>query len=109
MQTHTPSYSTPDRDAVRQELARKTAPWVLVAGGFHRNGGMDKANLALAQYLIKQGTPVHVVGHLIESELATDERATVHVVPRPAQSYLLGRPVLDFRGRTVARRVTAQW
>src|SRR5260370_71696 len=30
-------------------------PWVLVAGGFHQHGGMDKANSALAAFLASRG------------------------------------------------------
>lgn len=85
------------------------APWVLVAGGFHRNGGMDKANLALAQYLAEQGTPVHIVCHTIDRDFARHPLATVHLAPRPAGSFFLGRPMLDLKGRRVASRVTRQW
>ena len=84
-------------------------PWVLVAGGFHRRGGMDKANLALAQYLADQGTPVHVVCYSVDDELARHPSVTAHIVSRPANSYLLGRPFLDLNGRRVARRVLRRW
>src|SRR5579871_1533623 len=84
-------------------------PWVLVAGGFHRNGGMDKANLALAEYLVEQGTPVHVVCYSVDSQFAKHPLATVHAVPRPAGSYFLARPLLDRKGRSVARTVLSQW
>jgi len=89
--------------------ARATAPWVLVAGGFHRHGGMDKANLALAQYLAEQGTPVHLVCFSIDADLARHPLVTVHIVSRPANSYFLGRPLLDFTGRRIARRVSSRW
>ncbi len=85
------------------------SPWVLVAGGFHRRGGMDKANLALAQYLVEQGTPVHIVCYGIDADLARHPLATVHVVSRPANSYFLGRPLLDFTGRRIARQVQKRW
>lgn len=84
-------------------------PWVLVAGGFHGHGGMDKANLALAQYLVGQGTPVHIVCYTIDSDLAQHPLVTVHTVSRPAKSYLLGGPLLDFAGRKIARRVLEGW
>ncbi|MBV8055276.1 MAG: hypothetical protein JO071_08570, partial [Deltaproteobacteria bacterium] len=35
-------------------------PWLLIAEGFHSRGGMDKANAALANYLVSQGMPVHL-------------------------------------------------
>jgi glycosyltransferase involved in cell wall biosynthesis len=88
---------------------RASAPWVLVAGGFHRHGGMDKANLALAQFLVDQGTPVHLVCYSIDADLARHPLATVHIVSRPAKSYFLGRPLLDFTARGVARRILKRW
>jgi glycosyltransferase involved in cell wall biosynthesis len=66
---------------------------------------MDKANLALAQYLVEQGTPVNIVCYRIESDLARHPLATVHIVSRPAKSYFLGAPLLDFTGRRIARNV----
>jgi glycosyltransferase involved in cell wall biosynthesis len=82
-------------------------PWVLVAGGFHRNGGMDKANLALAQYLVEQGSPVYLVCHSVDPELAQHPLITVNLVSRPAGSFFLGRPLLDICGRRIARKVTS--
>jgi glycosyltransferase involved in cell wall biosynthesis len=83
------------------------AAWVLVAGGFHRNGGMDRLNGALARHLIECGKSVHLVCHSAEPELR--ERATsVHVVSKPAGSFMLGEFLLAQRGWEVARQVTAQ-
>jgi glycosyltransferase involved in cell wall biosynthesis len=70
---------------------------------------MDKANLALAQCLIGQGTQVHIVCHSSDSDLARHPLVTTHFVSRPANSYFLGRPLLDFTGRRVARRVQRRW
>ncbi len=84
-----------------------SAPWVIVAPGFHRQGGMEKANLALAEYLLERGSPVHLVGHSVDPELAAHPCARAHVVPRPAASFLLGERSIDRRGRAVARVVTA--
>jgi glycosyltransferase involved in cell wall biosynthesis len=81
----------------------------LVAGGFHLHGGMDKANLALAQFLADRGTPVHIVCYSIDSGLARHPQVTVHIVSRPAKSYFLGRPLLDFTGRRVARQILKRW
>lgn len=83
-------------------------PWVLIAGGFHQTGGMDKANLALGQYLVDQGTPVHAVCHTADAEFANHPLVTFHRVPRPAGSFFLGRPMLDLHGRRVARSVTGR-
>jgi glycosyltransferase involved in cell wall biosynthesis len=84
-------------------------PWVLVAAGFHRNGGMDRANLALAEYLLEQGIPVHIVAHQVDARLGEHPLAEVHRVPRPAGSLLLGEFPLAFRGRTIARRALKKW
>jgi glycosyltransferase involved in cell wall biosynthesis len=83
-------------------------PWVIVAGGFHDHGGMDRANAALASYLLDSGMRVHLVGHDIDSRFTTHPRAIPHVVTRPrglpsAADWMLGR-----RGVRVARRVTAE-
>ncbi|HEV3470243.1 MAG TPA: glycosyltransferase family 4 protein [Pyrinomonadaceae bacterium] len=85
------------------------APWVVVAGGFHGRGGMDKANAALAACLLARGTPVHLVAHEVAPELAADPLARVHLVARPARSFLLGERLLARRGTEVARAVTGRW
>lgn len=77
-------------------------PWLLVAGGFHQRGGMDRANAALARWLAARGTPVHLVGHEIDPELAGLPGVTAHRVPRPAGSILLGEGWLDRTGRRLA-------
>lgn len=89
------------------------APWVIVAGGFHEHGGMDKANAALAEFLLDRGTAVHLVTHRggggggVSPSIMSRPGVTVHYVPLPAGSFLLGGPLLDWRGRAVARAVTA--
>jgi glycosyltransferase involved in cell wall biosynthesis len=85
-------------------LPNMNALWVIVAAGFHQKGGMDKANLALADYLLERGTPVHLVSHSIDPSLAEHPLATVHLVARPAQSFFLGEFALAARGRKVARQ-----
>jgi glycosyltransferase involved in cell wall biosynthesis len=70
---------------------------------------MDKANLALAQYLVEQEVPVHLVAYSVAADIAKHPLVTVHPVPRPAASYFLGRPLLDLIGRKVARQTTKKW
>lgn len=82
-------------------------PWVLVAGGFHRKGGIDKANAALASFLISRGHRVHLVTHEADTLLAAENQVTIHQVSKPAGSYLLGDWLLGERGRSVAREVIA--
>jgi glycosyltransferase involved in cell wall biosynthesis len=74
-----------------------------VAGGFHARGGMDKANAALASYLLGRGHDVHLVAHEIEPALARHARVRAHVVPRPWGSLLLGEQRLSLAARRVAR------
>jgi glycosyltransferase involved in cell wall biosynthesis len=85
-----------------------TDPWVLVAGGFHYLGGMDRANAALAEYLCASGHDVHLVSFRIDPELAAHRRVTAHLVRRPMGSHLLNARRLDRRGREVARAMTAR-
>ena len=58
-------------------------PWVLVCGGFHLKGGMDRANAALATFLASRGHRVHLVGHEVDPTLTAMEGVTAHVVARP--------------------------
>lgn len=83
-------------------------PWVLVAGGFHHLGGMDRANAAMASYLIDAGVSVHLVAHTVDDALRTARGVAVHLVARPASSFFLGEWALERAGRSVARRVLAQ-
>lgn len=84
------------------------APWVIVAGGFHQHGGMDRANAALAAWLLESGTPVHLVGHEIDSAFTSDPRATRYPVPRPKGLPGLAERLLARAGARVARAVTGQ-
>lgn len=79
-------------------------PWLVVAGGFHARGGMDKANAALASYLLERGHAVHLVGHEIDPSLSSHPRARAHIVPRPRGSVLLGERGLS---RAAARALGA--
>lgn len=86
---------------------RNSATWLLVAGGLHRRGGMDSANAALAEYLLGLGSHVHVVAHDVEDAIARHPLASVHLVPRPGGSFLLGEIQLGRKGREVATRLKA--
>lgn len=69
---------------------------------------MERANLALAEYLLDRGDTVHLVGHTIDGELTGNPNARVHHVRRPAGSFLLAEVFLDRRGRQVGRSVSAE-
>jgi glycosyltransferase involved in cell wall biosynthesis len=70
---------------------------------------MDKANLALAQYLADRGTPVYVVCHSVDAELAAHKLVTATIVKRPLNSFFLARPLLDRTGRNTAKKLLARW
>src|SRR2546423_14821466 len=83
-------------------------PWVIVAGGFHELGGMDKANAALARYLLTQNISIHLVAHQVSEEFL-QSKAEIHLVTRPLNSFVLGERALDAEGRRVARAVTSEF
>jgi glycosyltransferase involved in cell wall biosynthesis len=87
------------RDVVRG------APVVLVTGDFVKTGGMDRANHALADFLLRCGVEVHLVAHRVDAELLNRPNAVFHKAPKPLNSYLLGEPLLRRAGRTWARRL----
>ncbi|HUN87869.1 MAG TPA: glycosyltransferase family 4 protein [Terriglobales bacterium] len=89
-------------------LATAPPPWVIVCGGFHRLGGMDRANLALAQALIEQGREVFLVGHKFDSDLLKNPRVHATVVPRPF-GVLMAENSLRRAGLRVAAEVTQKF
>jgi glycosyltransferase involved in cell wall biosynthesis len=93
--------------AVEVLTTRTRVPWVLVGGGFHTRGGQDKANAALADYLLRRGHPVHLVGHDIDPDFLDRPGATVHRITRPAGRHLLGWLPLRYYGSKVAAAVRA--
>ena len=80
-------------------------PWLLVSGDFTRLGGMDRANHALASFLARRGTPLHLVAHRVSDDLAALPNVTVHAVRRPGGRHLAGFPLLAARARRVASRL----
>lgn len=84
------------------------ATWVLVAGGFHPLGGMDRINAALASHLAGRGAPVVLVAHHVDPALAALPGVTVRRVTRPAGSVLLGETKLARAGREAAREAAAR-
>lgn len=79
--------------------------WLIVAGDFMPHGGMDRANLELARFLAAE-YPVHLVTHRCDLSLVTLPNVTVHRVPRPLGSHLLGQSLLARVGRRWARRLS---
>lgn len=83
-------------------------PYTLIAGDFVATGGMDRANLALAHYLARQGGPVRLVAHRVADELLAFPNVRFVQVPKPAGAYMLGEPILDAVGRLWALRTRAE-
>lgn len=81
-------------------------PWVIVAGGFHERGGMDRANAALAKHLVSGGIPVHLVAHEIDDAFGEHPLVTAHVVPRPMGLPAVAEQWLAWTGTRVAQSVT---
>lgn len=81
--------------------------FALVSGDFVKTGGMDRANYALASYLARRGRPVHLVAHRADDDLFGQGDVTLHRVPKPLNSYLLGEPLLLRAGRRWGKRVAA--
>jgi glycosyltransferase involved in cell wall biosynthesis len=98
-----------NRARMEDNWTSAASPWVMIAGGFHQRGGMDKANAALAQYLIERGTPVHLVAHRIDPLFLGHPLVKAYPVPRPLKSFLLGELCLEWYGRATAMRVTSRW
>lgn len=83
-------------------------PYTLIAGDFVSTGGMDRANLALASYLARQGGLVRLVAHRVDEELLGFPNVRFIRVPKPANAYMLGEPLLDGVGRLWALRTLAE-
>ena len=83
-------------------------PYTLIAGDFVSTGGMDRANLALASYLARQGYPLRLVAHRVAEELLSFPNVRFIHVPKPANAYMLGEPLLDAVGRVWALRTRAE-
>ena len=82
--------------------------WILVAGDFHRAGGMDRANAELASYLCSAGVAVHLVSYRVEPELAANPNVRVHLARRVAGAHSLNRRRLDRLGCAVGSSVIAR-
>jgi glycosyltransferase involved in cell wall biosynthesis len=78
--------------------------FLLVSGDFVPTGGMDVANYHLADFLARQGVPVHLVSHRVAPALLDHPNVTWHRAARPLGSNLIGERFLRRLGRRVAGR-----
>lgn len=81
-------------------------PWLLVSGGVHQRGGQDKANAALARFLLARGNQVTLVCHEADAEFETHKNCRVILSPLVLRSYFLSQFTHAARGRAVARTLT---
>ena len=77
--------------------------YAIVTGDFVPTGGMDRANYALADYIARQGYDLQLVAHRVDTVLTKRSNVTVHQVPKPLNSYLLGAPLLARKGVEIAK------
>lgn len=77
--------------------------YTIVTGDFVRTGGMDTANLHLAEHLARAGMAVHLVAHRVDRALLAMPTVVWHRVPKPLNSYRLGAPLLARAGARWAR------
>lgn len=77
--------------------------YLLVANDFIKTGGMDRANLALADYLAQRGNSVHLVAYQAAQKLMSYPNVTFHRVPKIANSDSLSSPLLNWKGRFQAQ------
>lgn len=78
-------------------------PALIITGDLVPTGGMDQANLALAESLLAHGQSVHLVAHRADNSLLKSPNVTFHKVPRPLGSHWLGSPILNTYGKGVAK------
>lgn len=82
--------------------------YTLISGDFVKTGGMDRANYALASFLAARGDEVHLVAHRAAGDLTARPNVTLHRVPKPLNSYLLGGPMIHRIGRSLAAKTSAE-
>jgi glycosyltransferase involved in cell wall biosynthesis len=86
----------------------KSKEYLIVAGDFVRTGGMDRANLALAEYLAKNspsGSKIHLLGHRFSESLRKFPNIQNHSVPKPLNSNWLGEPLLNHGSQSFIRKI----
>lgn len=83
-----------------------TPTWLLVDGDLVATGGMDIANLRLAEF-VAESSCLHVVTHRADDSLTSRANVKLHRVSRPFNMHLAGGPLLDWAGKKVAKRLAS--
>lgn len=87
--------------------SRKSLDYLIVAGDFVRTGGMDRANLALAEYLARNASnesQIHLIAHRASESVLNSRNIQFHKVPKPLNSNWLGEPLLNQYGKSLIRQ-----
>lgn len=69
---------------------------------------MERANLAVAEFLAESGREIHLVGHSFDSSIARQPSVSTYRVDRPFRSHLAGQGLLNRKGQSIARAVLRQ-
>ncbi|MDE3216686.1 MAG: glycosyltransferase family 1 protein, partial [Gemmatimonadota bacterium] len=72
--------------------------YTIVTGDLVPTGGMDAANLRLADYLARAGADVRLVAHRVAPQLLARPGVVWQRVAKPLNSYRLGAPLLARAG-----------
>lgn len=81
------------------------APWVLVSTWINQTAGQGRAVFALAEYLIQNDIPLHLVGSEIDPSFESNPTVTIHRSPTVRGADVLGNLLLRRHGRRIARNV----
>lgn len=86
-----------------------TPDWLIVAGDYHRHGGMDRANYELAWHLADRlGKRVLLVGFSVAEPLASHPLVQCRLVRRPLGSTTLGLLRLRRVAQPIVDQLTAE-
>lgn len=83
-------------------------PFLIVAANVIATGGMDRANLAVAEYVAKLGVELHIVAYSVQQRLLEYPNVTHHKVNKILNSEFLSEPLIDHTGRKVAKSIAAR-
>lgn len=83
-------------------------PFLIVAANVIPTGGMDRANLAIAEYVVKLGIELHIVAYDVHPKLLEHPNVTHHKVKKFLNSEMLSEPFIDHTGRKIAKEITSR-
>lgn len=87
-------------------MAGNKKPFLIVAPNVVPTGGMDRANMAVAEHVAKLGIELHIVAYSVHPSLLEYPHVTHHKVGKILTSETLSEPLIDHTGRKHAREVS---